>query len=253
MSARGDALDETLEAEDGTPLRLTRLATGARAIALVVPGIFAHRGLPEHALLRERLAQRLDVATLDVRGHGDSGGAFSWGAREPGDVAHVVAQLRRRDARVVGVGFSFGGFHCTLAAGRAARAGQAPLFDALALVGTPAHLHVWQPQPFRRGLLRHLAPALRRRRRFTRLSAWPFPRPHDPQDIVGAIAGTPLLVAHGSDDWLVPPSHARLLHQRARTTKELALIPRGLHAEYMLGDAPEALLAVLLPFVARSV
>ncbi len=250
MSAPGER-HETLAAPDGTPLRLTRVAGGARALALVVPGIFAHRGLPEHALLRARLAATLDVATLDVRGHGDSGGAFTWGAREPGDVAAVVAGLRQQYERLLGVGFSFGGFHCLVAAGRAGRAGGPPLFDALAVVGTPAHLRVFQPHPFRRGLLRHLAPVLRRRRRFTRLSPWPFPRPDDPQDLVAEIEGTPLLVVHGEDDWLVPPSHARLLHARARTEKQLALVARGLHAEYMLGAAPDELLDLLVPFVAR--
>jgi hypothetical protein len=32
----------------------------------------------------------------------------------------------------------------------------------------------------------------------------------------------------------------------------LVLVPRGLHAEYMLGDAAEALLEPLLAFVARA-
>lgn len=245
-------LDDDFEAEDGTPLRLTRVETGASAVALVVPGIFADRRMPEHVLLRERLAGLLDAATLDVRGHGQSGGAFTWGVREPGDVARLARRLRATYARVLGVGFSFGGFHCTLAAAAEAAAGREPLFDALALVGTPAHLLLLDHNPLGVGLLRHLRPALRRRRRFTRLSPWPFPRPADPQDVIAGIAATPLLVAHGAHDWLVPVAHARRLHERARTEKELALVARGLHAEYMLADRPDDLLRPLLAFVERA-
>ncbi len=244
-------LDEDFEAEDGTPLRLTRVETGASAVALVVPGIFADRRMPEHVLLRERLAGLLDAATLDVRGHGQSGGAFTWGVREPGDVARLARRLRATYARVLGVGFSFGGFHCTLAAAAEAAAGREPLFDALALVGTPAHLLLLDHNPLGVGLLRHLRPALRRRRRFTRLSPWPFPRPADPQDVIAGIAV--LALATWAFGWRLRVRVAGVAHhERARTEKELALVARGLHAEYMLADRPDDLLRPLLAFVERA-
>lgn len=245
-------VDETFRAADRVELRLTRRETGARAIVLVVPGIFAHRDLGEHVLLAERLSQVCDVATLDVRGHGDSRGAFTWGVREPDDVARLARSLRERYARVCGLGFSFGGFHCTVAAGLEARAGRPPLFDALALVGTPAHLHLLDHNPLSAELLRHLGPMLRRERRLTRLGPWPLRRPGTPETLIGAIAGTPLLLVHGSDDWLVPLAHARRLYERANEPKELAVIDRGLHAEYMLGADPEALLAPLTRFFTRA-
>jgi pimeloyl-ACP methyl ester carboxylesterase len=245
-------VDESFRAGDGVELRLTRRETGARAIVLVVPGILAHRDLPEHVLLAERLSQACDVATLDVRGHGESQGAFTWGAREPDDVARLARSLRERYARVLGLGFSFGGFHCAVAAGLEAGAGRPPLFDALAIVGTPAHLWLVDHNPLTRALARHLGPALRRERRLTRLAPWPLRRPGTPQTLIGAIRDTPLLIAHGSDDWLVPLAHARRLYERANEPKELAVIERGLHAEYMLAADPEALLGPLTRFLASA-
>src|SRR5574341_221215 len=112
MTAGPDAL----RARDGVTLRLSRIGSGRRDAILVVPGIFMHRESPEHRLLAARLKTLADVVTMDVRGHGDSGGVFSFGMREPEDVAEVEALLRRDHDRVFGLGFSFGGFHTCVAA-----------------------------------------------------------------------------------------------------------------------------------------
>jgi fermentation-respiration switch protein FrsA (DUF1100 family) len=68
---------------------------------------------------------------------------------------------------------------------------------------------------------------------------------------VHLIAPTPLLIAHGADDWLVSPDHARQLYALAAEPRELHLLPAGLHAEYILADDPEPLLAPLRTFFAR--
>ena len=84
---------ESFRTRDGVTLRLSHVAGGGRDAILVAPGIFMHRDSPEHLLLSARLAAHADVLTLDVRGHGDSGGTFSFGAREPQDVAEIAALL----------------------------------------------------------------------------------------------------------------------------------------------------------------
>ena len=60
-------------------------------------------------------------------------------------------------------------------------------------------------------------------------------------------------MAHGTRDWLVPPRHAHRLYAAAAEPRELALIERGLHAEYMITAEPEPLLELLLDFLARRV
>src|SRR6185295_15112286 len=89
---------------------------GHDRVILVVPGIFTHRDCREHRLLAESLSGLADVATMDVRGHGDSGGAFTFGRKEPGDVARLAEHLRGSYAKVGVLGFSFGGFHSAVAA-----------------------------------------------------------------------------------------------------------------------------------------
>jgi pimeloyl-ACP methyl ester carboxylesterase len=235
----------TFRAPDGTPLVWTRRRTGSRHLIVVSPGILMDRNGPEHRLLAERLTGEADVLTLDTRGHGDSAGAFTFGVREPEDLAALVRSLRPEYERVGGLGFSFGGFHTIVATARHG------LFDAVAVVGTPHRLFILDHNPLTRGLLRSLPLAFERRRQRTRLGVVPRGWPAVPSRLVGRLAPRPLLVAHGEDDWLIPVSHARRLYAAAGEPKELVLIDRGLHAENMLTDEPEPLLEPLTAFFRR--
>jgi uncharacterized protein len=237
--------DEDFVTPDGVRLRYTLHRGGHDRVILVVPGIFTHRACREHRLLAERLADLADVATLDVRGHGDSGGAFTFGRKEPADVARLGEHLRGSYPRVGVLGFSFGGFHAVVAAAR-----DRP-FDAVAIVGTPARLFILDHNLLNRGLSRSLRLAVERERRPVRFSPLLLPPGHDPMRLVHLVAPTPLLIAHGADDWLVSPDHARQLFARAGEPRELHLLPAGLHAEYILADDPEPLLAPLRTFFAR--
>jgi pimeloyl-ACP methyl ester carboxylesterase len=230
---------------DGVRLRYTLRSGGHERVVLVVPGIFVHRDCREHRFLAERLADLADVATVDVRGHGDSGGAFTFGRKEPGDVARLGEHLRRRYPRVGVLGFSFGGFHAAIAAA------QARPFDAVAIVGAPARLFILDHNFFSRGLARSLRLAVERERRLVRFSPLLLPPPHDPGRLIHLIAPTPLLIAHGAEDWLISPDHARRLYALAGEPRELHLLPGGLHAEYILADDPEPLVAPLRAFFTR--
>ena len=117
------------------------------------------RGGPEHRLLAKRLCGIADVLTLDARGHGDSGGTFTYGVREPEDLAALARSLRPEYDRLGGLGFSYGGFHTIVAAARDG------VFDAVAVVGTPHHLFIFDQNFLTAGLARSLPLLLRRRRR----------------------------------------------------------------------------------------
>lgn len=236
---------EEFRAPDGVTLRATRRSVGARRVILVAPGIFLHRDSVEHRLLARSLAGVADVVTLDIRGHGDSDGAFSWGVKEPADVAAVAAALRTRYDQVGGLGFSFGGHHVGLAA-----ALERP-FDAVALVAAPRNLFLLDHNFFTAGLLRSLPLIARRRRRRTRVAP-PWRPPPALSRVVDRIAPTPLLVAHGAADWLIPPTHARDLFARAGEPKSLVMIERALHAENILVDDAEPLLRALIAFFDRA-
>jgi uncharacterized protein len=237
---------ESFVTRDGVTLRITRRGNGRPAAVLVVPGIFIHRESAEHRLAAERLSDLADVVTLDVRGHGDSGGAFTFGLKEPDDVAEVARLLRDRYEKVAGVGFSFGGYHAAVAAARHR------CFDAVALVGTPHRLFILDHNFLTPGLRRSLPWMIRRRRRFTRLGIGALRGRTAPSQIVDRIAPTPLLIAHGTDDWLIPARHARILYERAADPKSLLMIEGGLHAENILAADPDSLLVPLAAFLSDA-
>jgi pimeloyl-ACP methyl ester carboxylesterase len=206
---------------------------------LVVPGLFMRRDCAEHRLLAERLSDFADVVTLDVRGHGDSDGSFSGGFREPIDLAALSCELRRTYARVSAVGFSFGGYHVAAAAARY-RA-----FDAVALVAAPSTFRLWDRRFLSGGLVRGIRVALRRHRA-ARLSFSAFRRrPPDLLRIIEQVAPTPLLIVHGTGDWLVPSTQAQALYLAAAQPKSLLLIEGARHAESVVVDRADLLVAGL--------
>jgi pimeloyl-ACP methyl ester carboxylesterase len=242
-------VSDSFRTSGGVVLRFTRWPSetpgGHGRAVLLLPGIFMHREGDEIRLLARRLAQDRDVITLDVRGHGDSGGFFTWGRREADDVAEVAAALRREYPRLGCLGLSFGGYHAAVAA-----ALHRP-FDAVALVAAPYRLFVLNRNLLGAGFWRSLPHMLRRRRRLPRVLP-AFPRRDNPGRLVHRIAPVPLLIMHGTADWLVPVRHARVLYAQAAEPKTLVLIERGLHAETMLVDDPEPLVQPLGRFFAEN-
>lgn len=237
---------ETFFGPDGAELVLTRRGRGDRRAVVVAPGLFTHRESPEHQALAERLVTVADVFTVDVRGHGDSGGSFTWGVREPSDLAALARRLRGEYERVAGVGFSFGGYHIGAAAARY------QAFDAVAMVATPRSFFILDRHFLMRGIRRSFAALRHRRHTMRRFSLLPRrgTRP-DAVAIVPAISPTPLLIAHGTRDWLLGTHHAHDLYAQAGNPKSLLLVEDGSHAEGMMIAHPDQLADPLMEFLDR--
>jgi alpha-beta hydrolase superfamily lysophospholipase len=213
--------------EDGV-----RLA-GARVGRAGPTAVFLHGLLGWHRKGRivrfvETLAQRLVVYAFDLRGHGASGGASTYGALEVLDVEAGVRSARadRPGQPIVTVGVSMGGVavlrHAALRGG----------VDAVVAVSSPAR---WDGHPSRAvARLRWMGstgPGRRLARglgvRLGVLDRWP----ESPEDVVGRIAPTPLILVHGRDDHFFEEEEAWRLYRRAGEPKRLMLATRFGHAE----------------------
>jgi uncharacterized protein len=242
-----------LVAADGTRLAGTYLpAGGGPAAVLVVHGFAAHRRKPAYARLADGLAERLPVLSLDLRGHGGSGGWSTLGDREAADVAAGVRWLRRvGHSRVVVVGSSMGA-----TAAMHAAAGDLDL-DAVVVVSATARFRpepdtepmrrlaaIWQSPPRRRALRLLVGVQL------AGPEAW-GPPPH-PVDLV-ARSDSPLLVVHGADDAYFPVADALDLAAAAAGPCATWLEPAGFgHAEDGLSPDFVARLAAAIDEVLRT-
>ncbi|MFN0071531.1 MAG: alpha/beta hydrolase [Chloroflexota bacterium] len=222
---------EAFITDDGERIAVTGQVRGHSAAILVVPGMLMTRGCSEHRLFASQLQTVADIYTMDVRGHGESSGRFSFGVHEPRDVAGIAAILQSRYQTVGGIGFSLGGYHVLMAAA------SANVFAAVAAVGTPTRLFPFDGRAFTRNFLRAIPMAVRRRRGWLRI-AFPSLTRRRPSLLkaLGEIDYPPVLIAHGERDWLVPSSHAQRIYAQTRMPKELLVVTGAGHAESLITE-----------------
>jgi pimeloyl-ACP methyl ester carboxylesterase len=233
---------QILRDTDGLDFAATAWAAGRASGVVLVPGLLGTRDMREIVAVAEGLASRHDVLAIDVRGHGDSPGRFTWGREEWKEVAAAVGHLEAPGRKVAVVGFSFGGFHAVRAAARGARVSR------LAIVGAPADLKVFDHVRFGPKLWRHIPAVLRRRRRRLRAEAPPFGPGAALTDEELTSVDLPVLVVHGEGDWLISSRHAErytTMLPRARRVD----IPGGFHGEYLVDSHGDELLALLARFL----
>ncbi len=216
---------------DGVELMGTRLGEAEPAL-VVCHGFSGWHRKPRPARFAEALSRWFTVYGFDFRGHGLSGGHTTFGALEIHDVAAVMALARDEGHAPVGtLGGSMGGVsvirHAALLGGT----------DAVVAISTPAR---WDG---------HASPAVRRLavmagtrrgRRLGRALGVRIPeaieRQESPEDVVGKIAPTPLLIVHGRDDHFFDEEEAWRLYRRAGRPAALWMASRFGHGEDGFSD-----------------
>lgn len=227
-------VETRLVTADGTTLSASYLPGpgGPHGPAVVLAhGFAANRRKPAYAYLADGLAQRMSVLSLDLRGHGRSGGVSTFGDREALDVAAGIAWLRAYGHPwVAAVGLSMGATSVLHAGSRGAAADAVVVVSATARFRVPAETapmqrlsDVWHT-PWKRHGLRALL-----RVRIVSPAAWASPG--HPEELVTALA-VPLLVVHGEDDAYFPVADARALAAGSGGPAALWIEPAGFgHAE----------------------
>ncbi|MCZ7570350.1 MAG: alpha/beta fold hydrolase [Ardenticatenaceae bacterium] len=231
----------TTETADGVPIAGVHLDRSDTDLLVIYAHGFLsnknHRVVPHFV---ELLSERFDVMAFDFRGHGESGGACSFGNDELLDLDAVVRYARGFGyQKIVTVGSSMGGATVIRHAGLVGNV------DGVATIGAFADARNLRRPTSAFGL--HLI--------FNTALGGPFaaitrgtrvgdlePGEHQPIDVVDRIAPAPLLLIHGEWDMLIHPDEAESLFARAREPKELVVVPRGGHDIPLLTSDTIALL-----------
>ena len=226
--------------QDDVQIVGTRLGRNdAERPALVfVHGLMGWHAKPKFAVFAEHLTAWFTVYAFDMRGHGASGGVSDFGGAEIHDVDAVVTLARREGHRtVVTAGTSQGGIavlrHAGLVGG----------VDAVIGISSLAYWD-WHgsADPSAR---RQLHARIGTRSGRAALRAWgvrlpeKWDEPESPEEVVGKIAPTPVVIVHGNDDRLFAPDHARRLYEAACEPRRLLLGDGFGHAEDGLTPAFE--------------
>lgn len=232
-------------ASDGVPIAYTLWRRPAKELLILAPGFWRRRLARENVYLATHFARLgYDVAAFDFRGHGDSGGRYSFGLTEPLDVEAVVNDLvgaERPYSRFAIIGLSMGG---SIAAQALAQFPELPC-RALVMISSPADMKALKPRPLSRDAIRQLR--LRHALRMPRVALRHLRGPKPLAEEAVAKLRMPKLIVTAERDWLVDPSHGRRLAETAAPPVEHVHLdlPGSLHADSMVKYVPLRLLRVL--------
>ena len=249
--ARPQTEHRTIRTHDGVRIAYTWWRRPSRELLLLAPGFWRVRLAKENLFLAEHfLRSGYDVAAIDFRGHGDSGGAYTFGPEERHDFLAVVADLvgeGKPYSRFAVLGFSMGG---SIAADALAATPELPC-RALAMVCSPDHVASLRPRPWKANAARQIR--IRNVIRVPRISGRRLLSPKPRISAALARLSIPKLIVTAEGDWLVDPSHGRTLAQGAAPPVEHVHLELdgSLHADALVRWAPLALLRPLDRWLAR--
>ncbi len=222
----------TVKTEDDVRIEGTRLGEpGPGLPALILShGMIGWHRKPRFAVFAEELTPWFAVYAMDMRGHGDSDGVCDFGGREIFDI-EAVHQRARADGhdRAVTVGTSMGGIatirHGALIGGADVVVG----ISSLAYWDWHDDAHPKMRRGMHARIGTHAGRAALRAFGVRMPDHWE--EPESPEDVIGKIAPTPVVIVHGTDDRLFPPAHAHRLFEAAGEPRRLLLGEGFGHAE----------------------
>lgn len=230
---------------DGVSIAYTLWRRPARELLVLAPGFWRVRLAKENLFLANHFLRRgYDVAALDFRGHGDSGGGYAFGASEHKDFHALIEELvgeGRMYERFAVLGLSMG---ASIAAQALALRPELPC-RALAMISSPDDLRALRPKPWKAGAIKQVR--LRHALRVPKLSTRTLRgRKTKASDAVASLT-MPKLIVTSEGDWLVDPSHGLSLARSAASPVEHVHfeLPGSLHADGLVKFVPVQLLRLL--------
>jgi len=221
---------------DHVPIAYDHVREGRDEIVIVCPGFFNSKKNRWMQRARDIVGKNFDTLIFDFRGHGESGGKFTWSAREHWDLEAILDFALNRGYQKIGIlAFSLG------AAATINLLPHRPEIQRAVLVSCPASFwgveyHFWRPEMLS-DLKDNIECDWEGKGARTGFIFLPKPKP---LYNVKKIQDAPLLFIHGERDWIIHDRHSRQLFAAAATqNKRLEIIPGGLHAERLIQQFPE--------------
>lgn len=223
----------SLVTDDGVRLTAAHIAgpDDAPATAILAHGFLNWSRTPAVHAFAHQLATEVHVIVPDLRGHGRSEGASTFGLHEARDVAAAQA-VAAPGLPVVTVGVSLGGAAVLLHAATFGGVAGVVAISAPAWWGSYDRAGSQRIQRYVNSRARRAVLARLLRTRVGRTKE----RAPDPADVIANIAPAFVVIVHDPDDVYFGPEHADRLYAAAKEPKELWWRPHGGHGTDLLTD-----------------
>ena len=229
----------TVVASDGIPISFSLYRRGTRDTVLIIcPGFFKSKEAPTFQQIARVLAENRDVLCMDFRGHGRSGGFYTFSAREHADLEAVLAFAREHYAHIAVLGFSLGAAIAINTLSRNHERVRGLVTVSAPCIFEEIEFKVWTPKTIYQGL-----------RRLERGSGCRpgnlFLKKKRTIDHIGSLQPMPILIIHGERDVIVGVGHSHQLYAAAQEPKRLEIIEGGNHAEILFRDNPQGFIRLM--------
>jgi pimeloyl-ACP methyl ester carboxylesterase len=232
----------TLQTKDHNRIDVVHYQEGFKKAVILAHGFFNAKDAYLFRKIAETLAVHYDVVAFDFRGHGKSSGFFTWTSRECADLKAVITYVKACHYESIGlIGFSLG------AAISLIETAQNPDIKTLIAVSAPYDFWKIDYNFWKRGMLDDLKLNMGYKAKGKGVRpSHPWGAKIAPIDIVDRISPRPVLFLHGSEDWLINPTHSRKLYNKAKEPKKIVILEKLGHAETMFDQQQEQFMAPCL-------
>lgn len=209
---------------DGVKIAVNHFKDGFDRVVVIVPGWFMTKDSKSFLELSKEFAKSYDVLTMDCRGHGRSGGYYTFTAKELNDLEPVIKFAGEHYREVYLMGFSLGGALAVLEGALKKDVSKIIAVSAPCDFGKIEN-QMWHPNAW--------LPTLKKFEPQRWLSIRPSIVIHKkikPVKVVDRIS-VPVLFVAGGKDVTVKPWHTKLLYEKALCKKSFKLFENSIHAE----------------------
>lgn len=237
--------EKIIESFDRTKIALNHFQKGRDAVVIICHGFWMCKDAKPFLELSRNLFEHYDVIAMDQRGHGNSGGAFTFSSKEHEDIKSVIGYCRKSYKHIYLMGFSLG------AASSVIQVAREKNVDALITISCPVSFENIENRFLTKDALISTA---------QKLGSHLFKfRPNPivtakikPVDVIDQISPIPLLIIQGDKDPIVFKRHAEALYGKAKDPKEIAIIKEGLHAEDLYIKDPKGFINYCLSWLGSA-
>jgi len=213
-----------LKTQDGIDISANYYNAGFENVLIICPGFMMHKDSRPFSMLSESLNKEFDIIAMDFRGHGKSGGTYTFTSREGLDLKAVIDYSRPRYKSIGIIGFSLG------AAVAINEVAKDKAVDRLMAVSAPMEFGEIENKFLNKDVVSSTIKKIELDMLNIRLGNI-FLNKSKPIDNVDKISPVPILFVHGKDDTIIEPRHSVSLYEKAKEPKKLVIFEDSLHAE----------------------